>query len=112
MGSPRSGSLSRRSSLAFRCWGALYRSDVSIPAGFKGQHVAVHGNPIRYYQQGSGPDILLIHGSPGSIEDWDTVIDDLAKDYRVTAYDRPGHGYSGSTGNRHSYEYHAEQCSG
>jgi pimeloyl-ACP methyl ester carboxylesterase len=92
--------------------GALYRPDLSIPAGFKGQQVTVLGNPIRYYQQGSGPDILLIHGSPGSVEDWDTVIDELAKDYRVTAYDRPGHGYSGSAGNLHTYEYHADVALG
>lgn len=87
--------------------GAFYRPDVSIPAGFNGQHVTVLGNPIRVYQQGSGPDILLIHGSPGSVEDWETVIDELAKDYRVTAYDRPGHGYSGAAGNLHTYDYHA-----
>lgn len=92
--------------------GALYRPDVSIPAGFKGQHVTVLGNPIRYFQQGAGPDILLIHGSPGSVEDWETVIDELAQDYRVTAYDRPGHGYSGSDANLHTYEYHADVALG
>ena len=36
------------------------------------------------------------------------MIDELAKNYRVTAYDRPGHGYSGSAGNRHTYDYHAD----
>ena len=94
--------------LAITLLGAFYRPDVDIPSGFSGQHVTVFGNPIRYLQRGAGPDILLIHGSPGSIEDWDTVIDELAKDYRVTAYDRPGHGYSGSSGNRYTYDYHAD----
>lgn len=92
--------------------GALYRPDVSIPTGFKGQHVTVLGNSIRYVQQGAGRDLLLIHGSPGSVEDWDTVIGELAKDYRVTAYDRPGHGFSGSAGNLHTYDYHADVALG
>jgi pimeloyl-ACP methyl ester carboxylesterase len=35
------------------------------------------------------------------------VIDELAKDYRVTAFDRPGHGYSGSHGDLYTYDYHA-----
>lgn len=49
---------------------------------------------IRYLQKGKGEDILLIHGSPGSIEDWKEIIDSLAQNYRVTAFDRMGHGYS------------------
>lgn len=66
----------------------------TIPAGFKGVMVDVSGQQLRVYQTGSGPDLLLIHGLPGSIEDWETVIPELSKNFRVTAYDRPGQGFS------------------
>ena len=66
----------------------------TIPAGFKGNLVEINGQQLRVYQTGSGPDILLIHGLPGCIEDWETIIPELSKKYRVTAYDRPGHGFS------------------
>jgi pimeloyl-ACP methyl ester carboxylesterase len=73
---------------------SLPASAETIPAGFKGSFVDVQGQQIRVYQTGSGPDILLIHGLPGCIEDWETIIPGLGKKYRVTVYDRPGHGFS------------------
>lgn len=69
-------------------------ADNAIPAGFKGGFVDVQGQQLRVYQTGSGPDLLLIHGLPGSIEDWETMMPDLSKNFRVTAYDRPGQGFS------------------
>ena len=86
--------------------GAMYDPDIEIPKGFPGHHVQVAGVPLRVVQRGIGPDILLIHGSPGCIEDWNPVIDALASNCRVTAYDRPGHGFSGDTG-AYSLEYNA-----
>ncbi|WP_370409028.1 alpha/beta fold hydrolase [Tenacibaculum dicentrarchi] len=57
---------------------------------------------IRFSQKGKGKDILLIHGTPGSIEDWKEIIDSLSQNYRVTAFDRLGHGYSSSN----EYTFH------
>ncbi len=51
-------------------------------------------NKIRYKQLGSGQDILFIHGTPGSLEDWSSLTSKLSENYRVTAFDRLGHGYS------------------
>lgn len=65
-----------------------------IPDGFKGEYRRIDGLNLRVWQQGTGRDVLLIHGLPGSIEDWDPVIAPLAERYRVTVYDRPGHGFS------------------
>jgi pimeloyl-ACP methyl ester carboxylesterase len=87
--------------------GVTYRPDLTIPAGRSGQHLDVAGTKIRYVQKGAGPDVLLVHGCPGSIEDWDTMIDLLAEDFRVTAFDRPGHAYSGADGDLYTYDYHA-----
>ncbi len=64
--------------------------------------VTIENEKIRILQKGSGKDILLIHGSPGLIEDWNSIFDSLAKNYRVTAFDRLGHGYSSSN----TYTYH------
>jgi pimeloyl-ACP methyl ester carboxylesterase len=87
--------------------GIAYRPNTDIPAGTPGRHVTVNGVPIRVVQQGSGRDVLLIHGSPGSLEDWQPVVDALGGSMRVTAYDRPGQGYSGDTG-KYSYEDNAD----
>ena len=51
--------------------------------------------------------MLLIHGSPGSLEDWQPVVDAIGGSMRVTAYDRPGQGYSGDFG-KYSYEDNAD----
>ncbi len=64
--------------------------------------VTIENEKIRIQQKGSGKDILLIHGSPGLIEDWNSIVDSLATQYRVTSFDRPGHGLSSSN----QYTYH------
>jgi len=52
--------------------------------------------------------VLLIHGSPGSLEDWAAMTGELAKTHRVTAYDRSGQGYSEPSGTSATYQHHAE----
>ena len=60
----------------------------------QGKFIVVNGEQIRYFQKGEGKDVLLVHGTPGSLEDWQPLIDSLATNHRVTAFDRPGHGNS------------------
>ena len=49
--------------------------------------------PVRYAQAGDGPDVVLIHGAMTSAEDMVLgPFDALAERFRVTAFDRPGHG--------------------
>lgn len=62
----------------------------------------VGGTPIRYVQAGTGPDVVLVHGSPGSLEDWEPILARLSPRFRVTAFDRPGHGYSGGAERPHT----------
>lgn len=78
--------------------GAFYKPSTQIPPGFVGEHLDVNGLPLRVYQRGSGQDVLLIHGSPGSVEDFLPVFSGLGGRFRLTAYDRPGHGFSGDLG--------------
>ncbi len=87
--------------------GALYSPNTAIPAGLPGTLITIAGVPLRVVQSGKGRDLLLIHGSPGSVEDWEPVIAALSDSYHVTAFDRPGQGYSGDT-DEYSYEHNAD----
>jgi pimeloyl-ACP methyl ester carboxylesterase len=80
----------------------------TIPDGFKGNFIDVLNQKIRVYQTGNGQDILLIHGLPGCIEDWETIIPELSKKFRVTAYDRPGHGFSSANNLKYNLEQNAD----
>ncbi|HEB92043.1 MAG TPA: pimeloyl-[acyl-carrier protein] methyl ester esterase [Gammaproteobacteria bacterium] len=42
--------------------------------------------------QGSGPDLVLLHGWGMNADVWDGVVPMLAKQHRVTGVDLPGHG--------------------
>ena len=87
--------------------GATYSPNTTIPSGAAGRLVTISGLALRVVQAGRGPDVLLVHGSPGCIEDWAPLIDALATEFRVTAYDRPGHGYSGDDG-EYSFSHNAD----
>ncbi len=56
--------------------------------------VTLHGRPLIYAQAGSGPVLLLIHGMGGTFENWQAVIEPLARAHTVIAPDLPGHGAS------------------
>jgi pimeloyl-ACP methyl ester carboxylesterase len=55
------------------------------------------GVRIHFIEQGSGEAVVLLHGIGGSVQTWVTsgIVDNLAKDYRVIAFDARGHGRSG-----------------
>lgn len=56
----------------------------------------INGVSIHYQQMGQGVDLVLIHGLFTNLAFWYlSVLPLLAKDFRVTAYDLRGHGYSG-----------------
>ncbi|MFW2541855.1 alpha/beta fold hydrolase [Primorskyibacter sp. 2E107] len=60
-----------------------------------GDFVTVGNTRLHYVQKGAGPDLILIHGSSGNLRDMTFgLLDSLATEYRVTAFDRPGLGYT------------------
>lgn len=64
-----------------------------------GTFVEVEGLRIHAHVQGSGPDLVLIHGASGNTRDFTfALVDRLAQDYRVIAFDRPGLGWSDDMG--------------
>ncbi len=56
----------------------------------------VNGITVHYQMKGVGPDVVLVHGLTSSLAFWynTKVFPSLCPDYRVTAYDLRGHGYS------------------
>lgn len=60
-----------------------------------GKFVQIGGNRIHYVEAGHGPPLLLLHGLGATLMQFrQTLLDDLAQDFRVIAIDRPGAGYS------------------
>lgn len=62
-------------------------------------HVEARGVNFHYQQAGDGPDVVLLHAVTSNLAIWlfINLIDTLAQDYRVTAYDLRGHGLSEPT---------------
>ncbi len=58
--------------------------------------VTVEGMKFYYQQAGEGPDVVLLHGVSGNMAIWPLInlMPALAANFRVTAYDLRGHGYS------------------
>ncbi len=56
--------------------------------------VTLHGRPVSYAHAGKGPVLLLIHGMAGDFQNWQEVIEPLARHHTVLAPDLPGHGGS------------------
>jgi pimeloyl-ACP methyl ester carboxylesterase len=70
------------------------QAEAAYPAS--GQFVAVEGTRIHLKVEGTGPDLVLIHGASGSLRDFTFDLVGRLKDrYRVIALDRPGLGRSG-----------------
>jgi len=49
---------------------------------------------LHYLEMGSGPPVVLLHGAGSSAYEFEHVFSDLAADFRVIAWDMPGHGDS------------------
>jgi len=52
------------------------------------------GKKLTYREEGEGPPLLLVHGSPGDSRSWARVAPHLKDRFRVLAVDLPGYGKS------------------
>lgn len=52
------------------------------------------GKKLAYREEGNGPALLLVHGSPGDSRSWGRVVPHLRDGFRVLAVDLPGYGGS------------------
>jgi pimeloyl-ACP methyl ester carboxylesterase len=62
----------------------------------------LHGRSVTYAEAGEGPVLVLIHGMGGNFENWQEVIEPLARNHTVIAPDLPGHGESAPGGGDYS----------
>lgn len=66
-----------------------------------GQVLDVNGTPVHVHIEGSGPDVILIHGAGGNWQDFTfSLISNLKREFRLIAIDRPGHGHTGRISTR------------
>lgn len=69
------------------------RAEAAFPP--QGRFLTVNGARVHYRQAGAGPDVVLLHGASGSLREFGYgLFDALAARFRVTAFDRPGLGWS------------------
>lgn len=52
------------------------------------------GKKLNYREEGAGPALLLVHGSPGDSRSWGRITPHLRDRFRVLAIDLPGYGGS------------------
>ena len=64
------------------------------PAQPTDKTVAVFGQAIHYWDVGSGPVVVLVHGLGSRKEDWTPVLQPLAQKYRLLVPDQIGFGKS------------------
>ncbi len=73
---------------------AEMRARYSLPGS---RFLELDGQTIHLVDQGSGMPIVLMHGSFGSLLNWNDWAQALATDYRVIRFDLPRTGLSGSS---------------
>lgn len=49
---------------------------------------------LHFVMKGQGRPVVLIHGNPGSCQDWSRLYGPISSRYCGVAFDRPGHGHS------------------
>jgi 2-hydroxy-6-oxonona-2,4-dienedioate hydrolase len=73
-------------------WTELAGLDYSV------RHVAVGPWSTRVLECGAGPPFILMHGTGGHLEAFARNLRALGGEYRIIAYDYPGHGWTTTTG--------------
>lgn len=68
------------------------------------KRITYKGAGVVYSDRGEGPCLVLLHGYLESGEIWDSFADRFPQGYRLIVPDLPGHGSSGTWGERHSMD--------
>ena len=66
----------------------------SEPSQSTSKFVTIDGTRLHFVIKGGGRPVVLIHGNPGSSQDWTRLVGPLAAHHKTIAFDRPGHGRS------------------
>ncbi|OLD13723.1 MAG: hypothetical protein AUI50_06690 [Crenarchaeota archaeon 13_1_40CM_2_52_14] len=71
-------------------------------------YVRLTNSRVYYETSGGGEPLLLLHGGFGTVEDFASQTPELAKHFRIIAFERPGHGHTADTSEPFSFETMAE----
>jgi pimeloyl-ACP methyl ester carboxylesterase len=66
-------------------------------------YLTIRGSRVYYETSGEGEPLLLFHGGFGTVEDFASQTPELAKHFKVVAFERPGHGHTADTEGPFSY---------
>lgn len=81
-------------SLILASYFCLLNGQELIYGSNSGKYITIADTKIYIEEYGCGTPLLLLHGGFGSIHDFQQVIPELAKHFRIIAMDSPGHGRS------------------
>jgi pimeloyl-ACP methyl ester carboxylesterase len=80
---------------------SMIRPDIPVErlipayADSSSRFIGIDGMQVHVREEGSGPAVLLIHGTFSSMHTWDAWTDALTDSYRVIRLDLPGFGLTG-----------------
>ena len=80
---------------------AAYRRDIPVAeleatyADETSRFLELDGRRVHYKDEGSGPALLLFHGTASSLHTWDGWVAELRDDFRIVRLDLPGFGLTG-----------------
>jgi pimeloyl-ACP methyl ester carboxylesterase len=67
-------------------------------------YLRIRSSQIYYEISGVGEPLLLLHGGFGTVEDFASQTPELARHFKVVAFERPGHGHSADTAEPFSFD--------
>lgn len=79
----------------------LYTPDIPLDSlkskytNASSEFVEIQGMPVHFRREGSGPTLVLIHGTAASLHTWDDWTQSLSRDFEVLRMDLPAFGLTG-----------------
>src|SRR6266852_3499449 len=67
-------------------------------------YVRLRNSRVYYETSGAGEPLLLLHGGFGTVEDFASQTPELARHFRVVAFERPGHGHTADNAEPFSFD--------
>jgi pimeloyl-ACP methyl ester carboxylesterase len=75
-------------------WSDDYATLRARYGGPPSQFITIDGTELHVRDEGSGPVVVLLHGSIVSLREWDPVVERLKSRYRLVRFDWPPYGLS------------------
>lgn len=83
-----------------------------MDVGFSQSWIEADGVRTRVLEAGSGPPLIMLHGTGGHAETYLRNLATLATSFRTVVYDMVGHGFSGRPAHPYTLDVYAEQLHG